>query len=405
MSNNICKKVVILGAQHPTGLATARSLRNCKVDIVGFFYSKGSFCERSNIWSSIVHVQQNPRDILNELTHISGDRQSKILLLPSDDESVKILSDFRDRLPENCIHLLPQADKVNLLLDKSRFHEWATFNNFPVPKTQIATSHEELKDAIDAIKYPVLLKPLYRNPEWDKHIPHAKVFIIENDDNLRTLPGSLFSIASSILVQQWIPGNDADIYFCLVYYNSHAELVDYFCGRKLLQWPPLGGSTAVAISDDNEETRDITLTVFNKIKYNGLGSIEYKKNPTDNKMYIMEPTVGRNDFQSYLAVTGNVNLTEMAYYDAIGEIITQHRKNKSIWISELSMYYSLKYYLVKRDFHIIKCMSKIFRSAGFSIFSIHDLRPFVYLLKYNTSRLISKIIRKNSAHTKKDIAN
>lgn len=158
-----------------------------------------------------------------------------------------------------------------------------------------------------------------------------------------------------------------------------------------MQWPPLGGSTAVAISDDKEETKEITLSIFNKIKYRGLGSVEYKKNPVDNKMYIMEPTVGRNDYQSYISVIGNVNLTEMGYCDVVGKEHSPAVRRKSIWFSESSTYYAIKYYIKKGNRYYIKHLPRIIRRAGFSLLSIHDLAPFIEFVK----RYIAKIIYRN----------
>jgi len=372
-------------------LTTARSLRRCPVEIIGLFYSEDSICEKSNIWNDIVHVEKTTQDIICKLEDISRSSRSNIFLLPSDDESVKIVSDNRAIISKKYVYVLPDKEQIDLLLDKSKFQRWAEKNDFSAPKTRFVSNLLQLEEAIISLQYPVLLKPLYRNPEWDRHIPNAKVFILEKKSELKLLPEDLFSIAPTMLVQQWIPGDDDGIYFCLVYYDKNAELVDYFCGRKLMQWPPLGGSTAVAISDDKEETKEITLSIFNKIKYRGLGSVEYKKNPVDNKMYIMEPTVGRNDYQSYISVIGNVNLTEMGYCDVVGKEHSPAVRRKSIWFSESSTYYAIKYYIKKGNRYYIKHLPRIIRRAGFSLLSIHDLAPFIEFVK----RYIAKIIYRN----------
>jgi predicted ATP-grasp superfamily ATP-dependent carboligase len=395
MAPRKCSKVLILGAQHPTGLSTARSLKGCGIEIAGIFYHD-SPCAKSNVWSKIIKIKRNAPDILKTLDNLAVNCDTKTLVLPADDESVKIISDNREIISNQYILILPGKEIVDLLLDKAQFYEWAGQNGYLVPQTRRVNSFDELNSAIDLINYPLLLKPLYRTNRWDHDIPNHKVFILENEDHLSKLPANLFDISADILVQQWIPGSDSDIYFCLVYYSQNAKLVNYFCGRKIMQWPPLGGSTAVAISDDNDATKDITIALFNKVNYRGLGSVEYKKNPIDNKMYIMEPTVGRNDFQSYLAVTGNTNLTKMAYHDSNGNYIIQQQKRKSYWVSEISFYYGLNYYLKKRDLYIIRFVTKIFRSAGFSIFSMHDIKPFVILIKNNLFRRISKHISKKN---------
>jgi D-aspartate ligase len=375
------KIVVVFGAQHPTGLMTARALRQCHLDIYGVYFADSN-CLRSNVWHTLIKAVKNVDDILEKLDNLARESGAELLLISADDECVKILSDNRDRLPSACTVILPDTEVVDLLLDKSKFYLWAEKHGFAFPATSSVRGFEELDEAINVLGYPLLLKPLYRTTTWDLEFPVDKVFILESRQHRLNLSDNLFNVASPVLVQQYIPGNDADIYFCLVRYNRDGNLVNYFCGRKLMQWPPLGGSTAIAISDELDETKEMTIAIFDLLKYKGLGSVEYKKDRRDGKFYIMEPTVGRNDFQSYLSVPGGVNLTRGLCAEMLGECpapITRSRP--SVWFCEPSMGYALKYYVLKRDFYFVKYFFSLFRRPGFAYFSKLDTAPFVELIK------------------------
>ena len=368
--------VLVSAAQHPTGLMTARSLRDCGAKIIGLAYGD-SPCLTSSVWSSLCKAEQTSASILQTIRRIAAEQAGQLLLLPSDDEAVKILSDHRQELPTNCILVLPDSSTVDLLLDKSKFYPWAETHGFNVPKTREIRSFSELEAAADGIGYPLLLKPLYRTPWWDREIPGDKVFILESQQQHARLPLHLFEVAPVMLAQQWIPGTDADVYFCLVCYDQQGNLINHFCGRKLMQWPPLGGSTAVAISDEKEESLETTLAIFNAVGYKGLGSVEYKKDPRDGRLYITEPTVGRNDFQSYIAVAGNVNLTQAFYCSALGLQFKQKRpRRQSAWICETSLINSVRYYLRQRNYYFFRYVFSFFRSVSFAYFDMRDRAPF-----------------------------
>jgi predicted ATP-grasp superfamily ATP-dependent carboligase len=277
---------------------------------------------------------------------------------------------------------MPDAATVDLLLDKSKFYPWATRQGFAVPTTIEVSGFAELERALGKIGYPVLLKPKYRTERWDREIPGDKVFILERPDQYAVVPRNIFDVSPVLLAQQWIPGTDADIYFCLVCYDRQGKLMDSFCGRKLMQWPPLGGSTAIAISDEQKESLEPTLALFNAVGYQGLGSMEYKKNPQTGQLYIIEPTVGRNDFQSLLAVTGNVNLTGLVCRDALGiQKASCGLRRRSAWICEPSLYYAVKRCWSHGDMSFLRFFRLLFRRTGFAYADWHDMAPFITFVK------------------------
>jgi len=372
---------IVFGAQHPTGLITARSLRDCDLDIIGIAFSD-SPCLRSNLWTALTIAEKNTIDLLTKLEIFANAGYSELLLFPADDDCVKILSDNRHKLPPSCKLMLPDQATVDLLLDKSLFYTWAQQRGLHVPATAKVSGFEELDKVVAEIGYPLLLKPLYRNLVWDNEFPLDKLFIIENQQQRNSLPEKLFRVASPILLQQWIPGGDDQVYFCLVQYSAEGKLMNQYCGRKLMQWPPLGGSTAIAVTDSLEEVRDMTVAVFDAVGYQGLGSMEYKKDPRNGKFYIMEPTVGRNDLQSYLAVSGGVNLTRAVCRELQAKAPENYLHKKfATWFCEPSVGYGAKYYLRNRNFYLLKHFFKLFGKPGFAYLSGIDKTPFLELVK------------------------
>jgi hypothetical protein len=62
----------------------------------------------------------------------------------------------------------------------------------------------------------------------------------------------------------------------------------------------------------------LTDKFFDAVGFVGLGSMEYKRDTRDNKFYMVEPTVGRTDYQEEIATLNGVNIPQAAYCGELG---------------------------------------------------------------------------------------
>ena len=120
------------------------------------------------------------------------------------DHLVSIISRNRDALKEYYLFALPPEEMVDTLMEKTRFHEWALGNGFPVPESHVVTCHAALKEVLCSIRYPAVLKPLVRTAKWNKQSPVHKVYRLEKKEDIAKIPFDVFSAVPEILVQQWI---------------------------------------------------------------------------------------------------------------------------------------------------------------------------------------------------------
>jgi D-aspartate ligase len=261
------------------------------------------------------------------------------------------------------------------------FHEWALQNNIKVPESYVCSSNKELEECLSRIPFPVIIKPFEKTEKWDYLSPLHKTFKLHSKNELDAIPFDLFTAAPKILIQQWIPGGDRNVYFSLVCYNGDGQKVADFTGRKLFQWPIFCGSTAAAIGEDNEEVVRLTEEIFNLVGYQGLGSVEFKLSDADGQFYIIEPTVGRNDLQSNVAFAGGVNLTAIALAELLGTKAPEIKRKKAAWIHEEGLMDSLRacnkmHCLRKSD------LLKLLRPRiAFAYFSFGDTTPVFELIK------------------------
>jgi predicted ATP-grasp superfamily ATP-dependent carboligase len=170
-------------------------------------------------------------------------------------------------------------------------------------------------------------------------------------------------------------------------------LLAEYAGQKVWQWPPLGGSTAVCRLIDEPQLISLARSIAIKLKMTGLGSIEFKRDPRTGKFLVTEPTVGRNDYQSGVALSYENNPTAalVKTYLGLDEVggFAKKTKTNCVWVDELSAYrYAKSKGLLKASVQLIRTLGFI-RHLQFLYFDRRDTKPFRAHLKKALSRKFS----------------
>ena len=146
--------------------------------------------------------------------------------------------------------------------------------------------------------------------------------------------------AGRLAIQEWIEGNDSDIYFSLFVCDSESKVVAMFSGRKLVCDPPDVGITAIctaAAAEVDEELSDLSRQFIERVGYKGVGGLEYKRDRRSGRLVITEPTVGRIDWQEEIATLCGVNIPLAAYCAETGVPFKKSARQKSnvMWRSSV----------------------------------------------------------------------
>jgi predicted ATP-grasp superfamily ATP-dependent carboligase len=370
--------VLITGAHLQTGCCTARSLVGVDAQIIGLSANPYSRFSTSRFWDRIVTVDQSMAAHLDKLIDLGKSAPDKMTLFAAQDEVVQLMSANRDELGKYYNFVLPDQAMVDLMMDKTIFHPWAAERGFLVPESHIVESATELDHVLNTIQYPIILKPLYRTKKWMERSHGNKVYLLANRSQVDDIDFDLLDAAPKLLLQQFVPGGDGNVHFCLLYMDRDGAELGHYTGRKVLQWPHLTGSTAIGIGTVNERVHQLASEIMAQTGHRGLGSVEFKLSDEDGQYYITEPTVGRNNYQSYLAVAGGVNLTQIAYYDIIGQRPPVNLCNPklSVWMDETYSSLAVGRH-ERRTLFTCKNLSKaVRRSIAFSHLNLADPMPF-----------------------------
>jgi len=398
--------VLVTGAHLQTGYCTARSLAGVDAEVVGLSARPYSRFSASRFWDRIVAVDKSKSAHLDKLIEIGRSTPGKIVLFSAQDEVVQLMSEHRDELAEYYTFLLPDRAAVNLMMDKTVFHPWAAARGYQVPASHIVASQEELDHVLDTIAYPIILKPLYRTKKWMESSRGNKVYLLTSRREVGYIDFDLLDAAPKLLLQRFIPGGDGNVHFCLLYMDRDGRELGYYTGRKVLQWPHLTGSTAIGIGTTNEHVHQLAHEIMTQTGHRGLGSVEFKLSDADGQYYITEPTVGRNNYQSYLAVAGGVNLTQIAYYDMIGQRppVDLCNRKLAVWVDEAYSFLAVGRHERRTLFTFRNLAKATRRSTAFSHLNLADPLPaalfYAAKLPKPANRLARKALFRLSPHRK-----
>jgi predicted ATP-grasp superfamily ATP-dependent carboligase len=314
MTDSPC--AVVVGAEL-NGLGVVRSLARGGVPTIVVDTTYGRAAMWSRYSRPVIVEQLYGRKLVDGLMALQRDLDHRPALLLADEMVVHTVSTHREELKRAYQFELPSPDLVKILDNKARFHEFAGQHGLPVPRSIVVSRASDLEELCD-LRFPVIVKPA------DKRLVYLRqtqrLHIAADFGEARELCHSLLQTVGEFVVQEWIEGPVSNIFFCLYYRGHDPARTTFFSGRKISSHPPRAGSTAlcVAAPEVAEQLRSFTAAIIERCDYRGLGSLEFKWDPARRIFVVIEPTVGRTDWQEEVATLNGVNIPLFAYRDLVG---------------------------------------------------------------------------------------
>ncbi len=307
------RAAVILGAG-VNGLGVARSLARARVPA----WLLDTDRRRPEMYTRAAQALEidalHGLALVDDLERLAGTmfRDSRPLLLMTREDTVRTVSHYRERLARHYRFALPSIDVVDALQHKHAFQALAERFDAPIPPLVRVRTLADLP-ALKRLRYPVVVKPDGRDTAYARQF--KKAYRVDDAARATDLVHCMLSVAPDVVVQEWIEGPDSDICFCLQYLDREGRPVASFTGRKIRSWPPQTGGTAscVAAAEAHAELSRKTTRFFRAAGVVGMASMEYKRDARSGEFRMVEPTIGRTDYQEEVATLNGVNIPYAAW--------------------------------------------------------------------------------------------
>jgi D-aspartate ligase len=306
---------VIVGAE-ADGLGIARSLGKAGIPVILVDSDARRPAMRSRyVRPFVVNALSGP-PLIEGLLALGRHMDQKPLLFLTADPQVRTVSEHRQELAGAFCIRLSEDRCIRQLLHKLAFQHLAARHGFLVPRG-VGICNENDLGKLAELRFPAVIKPGNKDLYFGDKAPRAQR--VSSREEAMAVCRRILPEAPDLIVQEWIEGRESDIYFCLQYRGENGLTVSSFVGRKLRCWPPQIGSTAACTAAPEVELylRNQTKAFFDKAQMVGMCSMEFKRDLRTGKFLMIEPTVGRTDWQEEVASINGVNIPLDAYcYEA-----------------------------------------------------------------------------------------
>jgi D-aspartate ligase len=256
----------------------------------------------------------DPEGLVDALERFARGQDDKPVLYYQEDRDLVFVSRWRERLEQSFRFVIPSAELVEDVVDKTRFQALAREHDLPVPRS---VSLEPDSGPDIGLAFPIVVKPVSRGRDpWAAVDPAAKAMRVESQAELEHAWPVVTASALRLIAQEYVPGPECRIESYHVYVHGSGERIAEFTGRKIRTWPAeFGTSTAVEIVS-LPSVVEVGRAVTEAIGLTGVAKLDFKRGP-DGRLHLLEINPRFNMWHLPGAVAG-VNLPALTYADLTG---------------------------------------------------------------------------------------
>ncbi len=258
---------------------------------------------------------QNSDELLDAMLRFGRAQTERPVLFYEEDAQLIFISRMRERLAEAFRFVIADATLIEDVIDKARFSALAERLGLPVPAARqfhpVAVEPGDLD-----LRFPVIIKPLTRLERWSDTFGLRKALDARDAESLRALWPQLVDVGTELLIQELIPGSEAQIESYHCYVDQHGSTAGEFTGRKIRTFPlNYGHSTALEIAD-TADVQELGRNIVERLGLSGVAKLDFKRDPT-GKLHLLEVNP-RFTLWHHLAATAGLNIPALVYADLTG---------------------------------------------------------------------------------------
>ena len=299
------KPALVLGGRD-NALSIARSLgaRGVPVylstDATSDMIGRSRFCSRFFAYPTAEDAIPLWTELL--LDQPNGDLDGAVLL-GACDEAVEFLARHRETLKQRYTIDLFDSDIQLAMLDKTKTLALAAEHGCAIPGNIDAAPDMTAQQLAADMQFPLLVKPKLSHL-FQQAFDGRKFFVAHDESELDRGLERVRQHDIDVMLCELIPGPDSLLCSYYTYMDDSGSPLFHFTKRIFRRFPVGEGGGAYHATEWYPDVADEGLKFFKGIGYKGLGNIEFKRDPRDGKLKVMECNPRFTAAQELLARSG-----------------------------------------------------------------------------------------------------
>ncbi|KAF0676943.1 carboxylate--amine ligase [Profundibacterium mesophilum] len=312
------------------------------------------------------------------------------------DESIEFLSTHYAALSRRYLTEDSDPELRLAMLDKMDTLERARAVGVPVPDFWPVAAIEEVEALRDRIRFPVMVKPIHSH----LFVPvfGAKLFIVEDSfEALLAAARRAMDAGLEIMIVEMVPGPDDLLSSYYTYIDKGGQSLFHYTKRIIRRFPVNRGGACYHQSEWLPETAAMGRRFFEGIGWRGMGNIEFKRDPRDGKLKVIECNP-RFTAAHRLVVAAGLPIDLMIYRSLTGQpvpVIEQGQTIMRLW-NPIRDFFAFAELRRRGELG----MAGYLRSLGgggqrvLPVFSLSDPAPSLMRLREEGRRALGRLLRR-----------
>jgi D-aspartate ligase len=313
--------VLVLQMQHHGSLGVMRSLGRLGVRVYGVHPTRRPAASFSRYCRKVfvLDLERTPAEqSVDCLLDIARGIGAMPLLMPTNDETALYVAQNASRLQEAFLFPANPVQVVWSLYNKKAMYHLAKQLSIPTPQTFFPKCRKDVLEFCEQAQFPVMLKAS-DNIQTSRHAG-KKMVIARSQDELIGQYDVMENVSNpSLMVQEYIPGNDDSVWMFNGYFDENSECLFGITAKKIHQTPVYTGMTALGICLPNPVIESATKTLVRAVGYKGILDIGYRYDARDGSYKLLDanPRLGAT-FRLFVGNNG-MDVTRAEYLHFTGQ--------------------------------------------------------------------------------------
>jgi len=363
----------------PNGLSFVRSLGRRGVPVI-LFDGVGGIARHSRYAHavSLPGPLQFGDEWIDALERLALSLPGGAALFATNDTLISLIARHEEQLARSYRFVVPPLPVVELIVDKRSQYRFAEAHGIPIPLTRFPTSRGDVEELCSTMPFPCILKP--HESAAGRAVLGKKAIQAEDAHELLAAFDRFATGPTKFMVQELIPGDDAQLFGYLGFWDRDGCEQNWLTKRKLRQFPAGLGDGSLHRTVDAPEVRALARTLLGAMRYRGFVNAEFKRDARNGELKLIEVNP-RTAMSNQLGTAAGVDFPWLGYrYLTLGSGEVEFAPDFKRGVQYVDEILDLRAFLALRARGSLSTAAWLRSHAatrGFGAWSARDPRPFL----------------------------